>query len=79
MPARLAIVVPVALVSFLYMTMLEYALPLYFDARTEDARLTDGTFPLSVWSDVIFWKVLPWAVDPLLARLLARRYEVRAV
>ena len=43
--ARLLIVVPVALVSFFYMNMLEYALPLYFEARSEAARLAGRRAP----------------------------------
>ncbi|MCH2114828.1 MAG: MFS transporter [Pirellulales bacterium] len=77
--ARLLIVVPVALVSFFYINMLEYALPLYFEARSEAARLAGGSFPLDVWAEVVKYKVLPWIVGPLLAGLLARRYGERAV
>jgi MFS family permease len=77
--ARLLIVVPVALVSFFYMNMLEYALPLYFEARTEAARLVGQSFPLDVWAEVVKYKVLAWIIGPLLAGLLARRYGERAV
>ena len=77
--ARLAIVVPVALVSFFYINMLEYALPLYFEARIEAAKLVGSSFPLDVWAEVVKYKVLPWIIGPLLAGLLARRYGERAV
>ena len=46
--ARLLVFIPVALLSFFYMNMLEYGLPLYFGARTEAARLAGGSFPLDV-------------------------------
>ena len=46
--ARLLVVIPVALLSFFYMNMLEYGLPLYFEARSEAARLTGGNFPRDV-------------------------------
>ena len=77
--ARLLIVVPVALVSFFYMNKLEYALPLYFEARAEVAKLTGGSFPPDVWAQVVKYKVAAWVLGPLLAGLLARRYGERAV
>ena len=77
--ARLAIVIPVALASFFYMNMLEYALPLYFEARSQAAELTGGSFPLDVWAEVVKYKLLPWIIGPLMAGLLARRYGERAV
>ena len=77
--ARLLVVIPVALLSFFYMNMLEYGLPLYFGARTEAARLAGGSFPLDVWSDLVKYKVMAWIIGPLLAGLLARRYGERAV
>lgn len=77
--ARLPIVVPVALISFFYMNVLEYALPLYFDARTALAESGADSFPLDVWAQVVKYKVTPWIIGPLLAGLLARRYGERVV
>jgi MFS family permease len=77
--ARLPVVVPVALLSFFYMNALEYALPLYFGARDEAAKLAGGSFPADVWSEVVKYKVTAWIVGPLLAGLFARRYGERAV
>ena len=76
--ARLSVVVPIALVSFFYVAMLEYALPLYFEARTELA-LGGTPFPRDVWSEVIKYKMTAFAIGPILAGLLARRYGERMV
>ena len=51
--ARLPVVVPVAVLSFFYTNLLDYALPLYFGARTEAAKTQDGEFPLGVWSALV--------------------------
>ena len=77
--ARLAVVVPVALISFFYMNVLEYALPLYFGARAEAAAEIGGTFPQDVWSEVVKYKVTAWIVGPILAGLYAKRYGERMV
>lgn len=77
--ARLAVIIPAALLSFFYGNILEYALPLYFEARTEVARLAGGEFPLDVWAEVVKYKVTAWLVGPLAAGLFARRYGERVV
>ena len=64
--ARLSVVVPIALVIFFYVSMLEYALPLYFEARTELAG-NDGLFPRNVWSEVVKYKMSAFAIGPILA------------
>jgi MFS family permease len=69
--ARLPAVVIVALTSFLFANMLEYTLPLYFNAL-------EG-FPRDVWSQLVLWQVMPWIVAPFLAGLLARRFGERWV
>jgi len=77
--ARLAVVVPVAVLSFVYLSSLEYALPLYFGALREAARLKGGSFPVDIWSKLVKYQIVPWIVGPVLAGLLARRYGERAV
>jgi MFS family permease len=77
--ARLMVVVPVVLVSFLYTGMLDYALPLFFGALSEDARAKGGFYPADIFSQAIKYQVTPWIVGPVLAGLLARRYGERAV
>ena len=69
--ARLAIVVPVAMVSFFYMEVLNYGLPLYFRAVP--------TYEPSLWSNVIKYQVSAWVIGPLLAGVLARRYGERLI
>jgi len=69
--ARLPVVVIVALTSFLFANMLEYALPLYFNAL-------EG-FPPDVWSQLVLWQVMPWIIAPFVAGLLARRFGERRV
>jgi MFS family permease len=69
--ARLPVVVIVSLISLFFAAMLEYSLPLYFSAQ--------GDFPKSVWADLMAWLVAPWALTPILAGLLARRFGERRV
>ncbi len=77
--ARLAIVVPVAVISFFYASILEYSLPLYFGALSSAAEAAGGSYPADIWSTLIKYQVTPWIVGPLLAGLLARRYGERVI
>ena len=77
--ARLGVIVPVAILSFFYMNVLEYALPLYFEARTSSDVQSGGSFPLDVWAEVIKYKFTAWLVGPVVAGLLCRRYGERLV
>jgi hypothetical protein len=77
--ARLPVVVPVAMLSFFYAAILEYALPLYFGALGEAARAQGGTYPADIWSELVKYQQTPWIIGPLLAGLLARRYGERIV
>jgi MFS family permease len=69
--ARLAVVVAVSLINMFFAAILEYALPLYFNALEE--------FPKSVWADLAAWQVAPWFFAPILAGLLSRRFGERRV
>ena len=73
--ARLLIVVPVAMAAFFYTSILDYSLPLFFGAMNED----DPSFPVDIWSKLVFLQVMPWIVGPVLAGILARRYGERLV
>jgi hypothetical protein len=64
--ARLPVVVLVSLSSFFVTSLLEYSLPLYFNALPG--------FPKGVWADLAAWQVAPWIIGPFLSGLLARRY-----
>ena len=77
--ARLAIVVPVAVISFFYVSTLEYSLPLYFGALGAAAEAAGGSFPADIWSKLVKYQVTLWIVGPILAGLLARRYGERLV
>lgn len=77
--ARLPVVVPVAMISFFYASILEYALPLYFGALSARAELVGDTYPADIWSKLVKYQVTPWIVGPLLAGLLARRYGERLI
>ena len=77
--ARLPIVVPVAVISFFYASVLEYSLPLYFGALSVAADAQGGFFPDDIWSKLVKYQVTPWIVGPILAGLLARRYGERIV
>jgi hypothetical protein len=69
--ARLPVVVLVSLSSFFFTSILEYSLPLYFNALPG--------FPKGVWADLAAWQVAPWIIGPFLSGLLARRYGERRV
>jgi hypothetical protein len=77
--ARLVIVVPVAVISFLYASVLEYSLPLYFGALSDAAEAAGGSYPADIWSKLVKYQVTPWIVGPFLAGLLARRYGERLI
>lgn len=77
--ARLAVVVPVAVVSFFYASILEYSLPLYFGALGKAAEAAGGSYPADIWSNLAKYQVTPWIIGPVLAGLLARRYGERFV
>lgn len=77
--ARLAIVVPVAVISFFYASILEYSLPLYFGALSNAAEAVGGSYPADIWSTLVKYQVTPWIIGPVLAGLLARRYGERLV
>jgi hypothetical protein len=77
--ARLAIVVPVAVISFFYASILEYSLPLYFGALSSAAEAAGGSYPANIWSTLVKYQVTPWIIGPVLAGLLARRYGERFV
>ena len=68
--ARLHVAVPVAVASFFYTNILEYALPLYFDALQIDRGM---------WSELIKYKLTTWIIGSALAGLLSRRYGERWV
>lgn len=77
--ARLPVVVPVAVISFFYVSVLDYCLPLYFGALSAAAKATGGSYPADIWSKLVKYQVTPWIVGPLLAGLLARRYGERLI
>jgi len=77
--ARLPIVVPVAVISFFYASILEYSLPLYFGALSDAAKAAGGTYPADIWSTLVTYQVTPWIIGPVLAGLLARRYGERVI
>jgi len=77
--ARLGVIVPVAMLSFLYLSVLEYSLPLYFEARSEIASSSGDHFPLNVWAELVKYKITAWLIGPLAAGLLSRRYGERFV
>jgi len=69
--ARLPVVVIVSLINMFFAAVLEYSLPLYFNAL-------EG-FPKGMWASLAAWVVAPWAFAPILAGLLARRFGERRV
>ena len=81
--ARLPIVVPAAILSFFYLTTLEYVLPLYFSALADVARAAGGVTKADVYTNIystlVKYQVTPWIVGPILAGLLSRRYGERRV
>ena len=68
--ARLVVAVPVAVASFFYTNILEYSLPLYFDALQ---------VPNDTWSNLVKYKVAAWIIGSASAGLLSRRYGERWV
>ena len=78
-PARLAIVIPVAIGSFFYLSIIEYALPLFFSALSEAASAKGEMYPRDIWSTLTVYKVTPFVIGPTLSGLLARRYGERMV
>ena len=68
--ARLWIAVPVAVAGFFYSNILEYCLPLYFDALQ---------VPRDTWSNLVKFKLAAWIIGSALAGLLSRRYGERLV
>ena len=77
--ARLPVVVPVAVISFFYASILEYALPLYFGALSEAQEAVGSSYPADIWSTLAKYQVTPWIIGPLLAGLLSRRYGERVI
>lgn len=69
--ARLPVVVTVSLMNMFFAAILEYSLPLYFNAL-------EG-FPKNMWADLAAWLVVPWSFTPIVAGLLARRFGERRV
>ena len=57
--ARLQVVIPVALVSFFYANLLDYALPLYLGAREAAAEAAGSTFPRGMYAPAAIWRVTP--------------------
>ena len=76
--ARLPVVVPVAVVSFFYASILDYVLPLFFGALSAEsvARGQDQQADIwsELWSRLQMYQAAPWIVGPVLAGLLARKY-----
>ena len=77
--ARLGVVIPVALVSFFYANLLDYALPLYLGAREAAAQAAGGSFPESMYATAAIWRVTPWIIGPILAGLFSRLFGERIV
>jgi len=77
--ARLMVVVPVAITSFFYASILDYSLPLFFGALGEAAEVEGGSYPADIWSKLVFLQVTPWIVGPVISGVLARRYGERLV
>ncbi len=73
--ARLSIVVPVAIISFFYAAVLDYALPLYFSALSA----ADQAYPADLWSQLSKYQIAPWIIGPIVGGLLARRYGERLI
>ena len=63
--ARLQVVIPVALISFFYANLLDYALPLYLGAREAAAEAAGGSFPRGMYATAAIWRVTPWIIGPI--------------
>ncbi|MDA0660848.1 MAG: MFS transporter [Planctomycetota bacterium] len=74
--ARLSVVFPAAVAGFLYVAMLEYSLPLYISALRES---NPQVYEHVTWEMVMKFQIIPFAVAPILAGVLARRYGERRV
>ena len=77
--ARLQVVIPVALVSFFYANLLDYALPLYLGAREAAAEAAGSTFPRGMYATAAIWRVTPWIIGPIMAGLFSRLFGERIV
>ncbi len=77
--ARLQVVIPVALISFFYANLLDYALPLYLGAREAAAEASGGSFPRGMYATAAIWRVTPWIIGPILAGLFSRLFGERLV
>ncbi len=77
--ARLQVVIPVALISFFYANMLDYALPLYLGARETAAELAGTSFPRGMYVTAAIWRVTPWVIGPIMAGLGSRLFGERRV
>jgi len=73
--ARLWVVLPVAMLGFVYLGALDYLLPLYFGAL----QAVDSNYPADIYAQLIKYQVTPWIIGPILAGLLSRRYGERHV
>lgn len=77
--ARLLIVVPVALVSFFYASLLDYCLPLYCEVRESVPGAGGSTYSNGIWLDLMIYRLTPWIIGPMMAGLLARFFGERKV
>ena len=77
--ARLAVVAPVALVSFFYANVLDYCLPLYCEVRETLPGPDGSTYSNGIWLDLMLYRLTPWIIGPMLAGLLTRFYGERRV
>ncbi len=71
--ARLSIVIPVVMMSFLYEALLDYTLPLYFSALSAAGL----GYPSDLWSQLSKIRIVPYIAVSIVAGLLARRYGER--
>jgi MFS family permease len=76
---RLWVAVPAAVIAFVYQSVHEYTLPLYFGALGDVAAAHGASYPPDVWSAFVKYQVTAWIVGPFLAGLMARRYGECAV
>ena len=77
--ARLHVVIPVALISFFYASLLDYVLPLYLGAREVAAEAAGGSFPRGMYATAAIWRVTPWIIGPIMAGLFSRLFGERIV
>ena len=64
--ARLSVLIIVTIISFIYSAVLEYGLPLYFNAL--------GDYPKMMWTSQVVRQVATWASVPILDGMLAKRF-----